>query len=162
MRVVHCRHSDGSCRAFSAWVSAHSLRGSPRCALTLTKKVRAPLSTLSPTHSTIDVMISAFASPASVVRGPLPIQGRWLVGHGGRFSSRVPRRFGSLRLPALRVPLSSRLLSSLWLCLPHLVLLGPLSFMVLSFFLSILGFSFFLWSGRMARRPLFQRHFDAC
>ena len=63
----------GSCRAFSAWVSALSLRGSPRCALTLTKKVRAPLSTLSLMHSMIDVMMSTFASPASVVRGPLPI-----------------------------------------------------------------------------------------
>ncbi len=55
--VVHCRHSDGSCRAFSAWVSALSLRGSPGCALTLTKKVLAPLSTLSLTHSMIDVMM---------------------------------------------------------------------------------------------------------
>ena len=73
MRVVHCRHSAGSCRAFSAWVSALSLRGSSRCALTLTKKVRAPLSTLSLMHSMIDVMMSTFASPASVVRGPLPI-----------------------------------------------------------------------------------------
>jgi hypothetical protein len=73
VRVVHCRHSDGSCLAFSAWVSALSLRGSPQCVLTLTMNVHAPLNTCSLTHSMIDVMMSAFASPASVVRGPLPI-----------------------------------------------------------------------------------------
>ena len=73
VRVVHCRHSGGRCRAFSAWESARSLRGSPRCALTLTMNVRAPRITRSLTHSTIVVMMSAFASPASVVLGPLPI-----------------------------------------------------------------------------------------
>jgi hypothetical protein len=39
----------------------------------LTMNVRAPHITLSLTHPTIVVMMSAFASPASVVRGPLPI-----------------------------------------------------------------------------------------
>jgi hypothetical protein len=73
VRGVHCRHSGCNCRAFSAWESARSLRGSPPCALTLTRNVRAPRITLSLTHSTIVVMMSAFASPASVVRGPLPI-----------------------------------------------------------------------------------------
>ena len=48
VRVVHCRHSGGSCRAFSAWESARALRVSPRCALTLTMNVRAPRITLSP------------------------------------------------------------------------------------------------------------------
>jgi hypothetical protein len=73
VRVVHCRHSGGSCRAFSAWESTHTLRGSPRCTLTLTMNVRAPRITRSLTHSTIVVMMSAFASPASVVLGPLTI-----------------------------------------------------------------------------------------
>jgi hypothetical protein len=67
-----------SCRpladSLTAWVSARSSRGSPRCALTLTMNVRAPQSTLSLTRSMIVFfMVSAFASPASVVRGPLPI-----------------------------------------------------------------------------------------
>ena len=57
----------------TAWVSARSFRGSPRCALTLTMNVRAPRSTLSLMHLMIVFMMSAFASPASVVRGPLPI-----------------------------------------------------------------------------------------
>jgi hypothetical protein len=70
VRGVHCRHSGCNCRAFSAWESARSLTGSPRCALTL-MNVRAPRITLSFTHSTIVVMMSAFASHASVVRGPL-------------------------------------------------------------------------------------------
>jgi hypothetical protein len=73
VRVVHCRHSGGRCRAFLAWESARSLRGSPRCVLTLTMNVRAPRITRSLTHSTIVVMMSAFASSASVVLGPLPI-----------------------------------------------------------------------------------------
>ena len=42
VRVVHCPHSGGGCRAISAWESARSLSGSPRCALTLTMNVRAP------------------------------------------------------------------------------------------------------------------------
>ena len=78
--ICHClsaccplSYSDGSCRALSACVSAFSLRGSPRCALILTMKVHAPCSTLAFTRSTIDVTMSAFASPASVVLGPLPI-----------------------------------------------------------------------------------------
>ena len=71
--VVHCRHSGGKCLDLSAWVSARSFRGSPRCALTLTMNGRAPRITLSLTHSMIVFMMSAFASPASVVRGPLPI-----------------------------------------------------------------------------------------
>jgi hypothetical protein len=71
--VVHCRHSGGNCRALTAWVSARSFRGSPRCALTLTMNVRAPSGTLSLTHSMIVFMMSAVASSASVVRGPLPI-----------------------------------------------------------------------------------------
>jgi hypothetical protein len=73
--VVHCLHSGCNCRAFSAWESARSLpklSGSSQCALTLTMNVRAPR-TLSHTHSTIVVMMSAFASPVSVVRGLLPI-----------------------------------------------------------------------------------------
>ena len=70
VRVVHCWHSGDSCRAFSAWVLAFSLRGSPRCALIFTMKVRAPLRTRSLKHSMIVAIISAFASPASVVRGP--------------------------------------------------------------------------------------------
>jgi hypothetical protein len=41
--------------------------------LTLIMNVRAPFCTLSRTRSIINIMISAFASPASVVRGPLPI-----------------------------------------------------------------------------------------
>ena len=41
VRSVHCWVSSGSCLAVSACVSAHSLSGSPRCALILTKKVRA-------------------------------------------------------------------------------------------------------------------------
>jgi hypothetical protein len=73
VRVVHCRHSGGNCLALSAWVSARSFRGSARCALTLTMNVRAPLITLSLTHSMIVFMMSAFASLASVVRGPLSI-----------------------------------------------------------------------------------------
>jgi len=72
VRVVHCRHSGGKCLALSAWVSARSFRGSPRCALTLTMNVRAPRITLSLTHSMIVFMMSAFASPLSVVRGPIP------------------------------------------------------------------------------------------
>jgi hypothetical protein len=71
VRLVHCLRSSGNCRALSAGVSARSLRGSPRCALTLTMNVRAPRSTLSLTHSMIFFMMLAFASPASVVRGPL-------------------------------------------------------------------------------------------
>ena len=67
VRVVHCRHSGGNCRALTAWVSARSFRGSPRCALTLTMNVRAPRSTLSLMHLMIVLMMSAFASPASVV-----------------------------------------------------------------------------------------------
>jgi hypothetical protein len=73
VRMVHCRHSGGNCRALTAWVSARSFRVSPQCAVTLTMKVRALGSTLSLTHSMIVFMMSAFASPASVVRGPLPI-----------------------------------------------------------------------------------------
>ena len=73
VRVVHCRLSGGNCLALSAWVSARSFRGSPRCAVTLTIHVRAPRITLTLTHSMIVFMMSAFASPASVVRGPLPI-----------------------------------------------------------------------------------------
>jgi hypothetical protein len=73
VRVVHCRHSGGNCLALSAWVSARSFRGSPRGALTLTMNVCAPRIILSLTHSMIVFMMSAFASPASVVRGPLPI-----------------------------------------------------------------------------------------
>jgi hypothetical protein len=84
VRVVHCRYSDGSCRAFSAWVSALSLRGSPRCALTLTRKVRAPFSTLSLMQSMMDVMMSTLLSPASVVRGPLPIHRDTSTGPGRR------------------------------------------------------------------------------
>jgi hypothetical protein len=85
-----------SCRAFSAWVSAHSLRGSPLCALTLTKKVRAPLNTLSLMHSMIEVMMSTFASPASVVRGPLPIQptcreNSWQSGMSWNFKAYLSR-----------------------------------------------------------------------
>jgi hypothetical protein len=68
-----CCGSGGNCRALPAWVSARSFRGSPRCVITLTIKVRAPCSTLSFTHSMIVFMMSALASPASVVRGPLPI-----------------------------------------------------------------------------------------
>jgi hypothetical protein len=49
------------------------IRGSPQCSLTLNMNVRAPRSTLSLTHSMIVFMMSAFASPASVVRGPLPV-----------------------------------------------------------------------------------------
>ena len=73
VRLVPCLRSSGSCRALSAWVSARSLRGSPRCALTLTINVRAPRSTLSLTHSMIVFLMSSFASPASVVLGGLPI-----------------------------------------------------------------------------------------
>ena len=49
--------------------------GSPRCALTLTMNVRAPRITLFFTHSMMMIVfrMSAFASLASVVRGPLPI-----------------------------------------------------------------------------------------
>ena len=70
---VDCLRSSGNCRASSAWVSAHSFRGSPHCALTVTINVRASPSTLSLSHSMIVFMMSACASPASVVRGPLPI-----------------------------------------------------------------------------------------
>ena len=73
VRLVHCLCPSGNCRALSAWVSARSFRGSPRCALTLTINVRAPRSTLSLTHSLMVCMMLAFASPASVVRGPLTI-----------------------------------------------------------------------------------------
>jgi hypothetical protein len=73
VRVVHCLLSSGSCRALSAKVSATSFRGSPRCILTLNMNVRAPRITLSRKHSMIVFMMSAFASHASVVRGPLPI-----------------------------------------------------------------------------------------
>jgi hypothetical protein len=71
--LVHCLRSSGNCRALSAWVSACSFRGCPRCAITLTINVRAPRSTLSLTHSKFVFMMSALASPASVVRGPLLI-----------------------------------------------------------------------------------------
>ena len=73
LRMVHCRHSGGNGRARKAWASACSFRDSPRCALTLIMNLRAPRSTLYLTHSMIVFMMSAFASPASVVRGPLPI-----------------------------------------------------------------------------------------
>jgi hypothetical protein len=46
-----------------SWVSARSLRGSPRCALTLTINVRAPRSTLSLTHSVLVFMMSASTYP---------------------------------------------------------------------------------------------------
>ena len=54
-------------------MSVFSLRGSPRCALIFIINVRAPLRTRALTHSMTAIMISAFASLASVVRGPLPI-----------------------------------------------------------------------------------------
>jgi hypothetical protein len=73
VRVVHCLLSSGICRALSATVSASSFRGSPRCALILTMNVRAPRMTLARKHSIIVFMMSTLASPASVVRGPLPI-----------------------------------------------------------------------------------------
>jgi len=71
--VVHCRHSGGNRVDLWAWVSALSFRGSPQCVLTLIMNVRAPRITLSLTHSIIVFIVSACASPASVVRGPLPI-----------------------------------------------------------------------------------------
>jgi hypothetical protein len=73
VRVVHCLLSTGNCSALSATVSASSFRGSPRCALILTLNVCAPRITLARRHSIIVFMMSAFASPASVVRWPLPI-----------------------------------------------------------------------------------------
>jgi hypothetical protein len=69
VRVVQCQHSDGNCLALSAWVSARSSRGSPRCVLTLTMNVRAPLITLSLRHSMTVFMMSAFASPECCSRG---------------------------------------------------------------------------------------------
>jgi hypothetical protein len=51
------------------------IKGLPTMRLDLDRgmNVRVPFCTLSRTHSIIDTMISVFASPASVVRGPLPI-----------------------------------------------------------------------------------------
>ena len=97
----------------------------------------------SPASSVSPASLDFFAlTDICLMREALEIsEGQWLVGHGGSLSSRVPRRLGSLSLPALRVPLSSRVLWSLWLSLPYLVLLGLLSLMVLSCILSILGFS---------------------
>jgi hypothetical protein len=77
--VRHSGCADGPLSTFwwqlscSLGLGVGSFRGSPRCALTLTMNVRVPCSTLSLTHSMIVFMMSAFASPASVVRGPLPI-----------------------------------------------------------------------------------------
>jgi hypothetical protein len=73
VRMVHCRHSGGNGGALKAWASARSFRDSPRCAVTLTMNLHAPRSTLYLTRSIIVFMMSAFASPASVVRGPIPI-----------------------------------------------------------------------------------------
>ena len=78
VRSVHCWVSSGSCLAVSACVSAHSLSGSPRCALILTKKVRAPCCVLTRRHSMIGLMMSALASPTSDAFGPLPIHDRIL------------------------------------------------------------------------------------
>jgi len=64
--MIVVERSQLGCRAFS-------LRGSPRCALILIINVGAPLRTRALTHSMIDIIMSAFASPVRVVRGPLPI-----------------------------------------------------------------------------------------
>ena len=60
-QMIVVERSQLGCRAFS-------LRGSPRCALILIINVGAPLRTRALTHSMIDIIMSAFASPASVVR----------------------------------------------------------------------------------------------
>jgi hypothetical protein len=87
-------------------------------------------------------------------------EGQWLVGHGGSLSSRVPRRLGSLSLPALRVsefscPLVSLVILTLLGIIGSSVFDGPLLHFVYP------GLFLFSWSSRMARRPLFQHHFDA-
>jgi hypothetical protein len=118
------------------------LKGSPLCTLTLTMNVRAPRITLSLTPSTIVVMMSAFASPASVVRGPLLWKRIFhratnAAGKSGRITgSSYPARFPGcicstmenafpqkpcgwpwafLMVPALRVRLCARALG-LWPC----------------------------------------------
>jgi len=85
--------SSGNCRALSATVSASSFRGSPLCALILTMNVRAPRMTLARRHSIMVLIMSAFASPARVVRGPLPINLDTLVkvvSLSHRYSKSVP------------------------------------------------------------------------
>ena len=93
VRVVHCLLSSGICRALSATVSASSFRGFPQCALILTMNVQAPRMTLARRHSMIVLMMTALASPASVVRGPLPIHLDTLVkvvSLSHRYSRSVP------------------------------------------------------------------------
>ena len=75
-RFVLLRHSVGTSLleiACSAWMSASSFAGSPRCAFTLTRNVAAPAVVLFRSSSMASRKMFASGAPTNVAFPPLPI-----------------------------------------------------------------------------------------
>ena len=72
--VLSC-HSEGTSLpeiALSAWMSASSFAGSPRCAFTLTRNVAAPAVVLCRSSSIASSKMSASGAPTNVAFPPSP------------------------------------------------------------------------------------------